>query len=140
MNYTLAHVLHLTHKRNHFIATALTATSRGFASSFGSAVGGGIFGRALLVTLRKGFEDRNLTGKDDLVKNLLSRPALVSGLTGDEREIALEGYAAALKTLFTAGAVLALLAVVVQAGTGWKAGADDDRIGNDDESTEVDDR
>jgi predicted MFS family arabinose efflux permease len=45
MNYTLAHLLHLTPKSTHYIATSLIATFRGFAGSCGSAIGGGLFTR-----------------------------------------------------------------------------------------------
>lgn len=121
LNYTLAHVLHLTLPETHFIVTSLLATFRGFAGSFGSAVGGGVFGRALKTSLEKGFAGRGMPGREDLVRRLMGSPALVAGLTGVEREVAIEGYVDALRSLFLAGVGLSVLMILVQAGTGWKA-------------------
>ena len=121
INYSLVHLLHLTPKSTHYIATSLVATFRGFAGSFGSAIGGGLFTRRLYQSLEDGFRERGLTHKEDLVRRLLGSPALVENLEGVDKEVAIQGYQDALKTLYLAGAGLAALIVFVQAGTGWKA-------------------
>lgn len=133
LNYTLAHILHLSLPQTHFIVTSLLATFRGFAGSFGSAIGGGIFARVLESALVQGFEEKGLTGKEELIRKLLGGPALVSGLEGDDKEVAIAGYVTALKGLFTAASGLALLMVLVQAGTGWRGAMEKpDEISQDD--------
>ncbi|KAK4635610.1 MFS-type transporter M2 [Fulvia fulva] len=119
LNYSLAHVLHLTPKEGHYIATALNATFRGFAGSFGSAVGGGLFTRTLAASLASQFAERGMK-RDDLVRRLLGSPALVDQLHGIEREVAVKGYEDGLQTLWYGAALLAFAMVFVQAGTGWK--------------------
>jgi hypothetical protein len=126
LNYTLAHLLHLTAPSTHFVATSLLGTFRGFAGSFGSAVGGGIFTRVLGRTLEQGFDNKGLKGRENLIRRLLGSPALVAGLTGVEKEVALIGYEKALKSLFWAAAGMTVVTVVIQAGTGWKAGKEQD--------------
>lgn len=127
LNYNLAHLLHLTPPSTHYIATSLLATFRGFAGSFGSAIGGGLFTRTLYTSLEEGFEKRGMRGEEDLVRRLLGSPKLVELLQGAEREVARQGYQDALRTLFLAGAVLAVLMVFVQAGTGWTAPKEEKR-------------
>lgn len=61
------------------------------------------------------------------MRRLLGSPALVGTLEGAERAVAIKGYEDALKGLFLAGAALAALTVLVQAGTGWK-GAGEEKI------------
>ncbi|MCJ1473827.1 hypothetical protein MMC13_002479 [Lambiella insularis] len=124
LNYTLAHLLHLTAPSTHFIATSLMATFRGFAGSFGSAVGGGIFMRTLRASLEGGFEEKGLIGREELIRRLLGSPALVSGLSGGEKAVAVGAYVDAISGLFWAGAGLAAVMVLVQAGTGWKQGVE----------------
>lgn len=125
LNYTLSHVLHLTLPATHFIVTSLIAMSRSFAGSFGSAIGGGIFGRVLKSRLEErfltGHHDRSEDGEpiESLIRRLLGSPALVSQLHGFEREAAVESYQSALQTLFFAAFSLAVLMAIVQAGTGW---------------------
>lgn len=119
MNYTLAHLLHLTSPHVHYIITSLVAMSRGFAGSFGSAVGGGLFSRELKRALEKGFRGHDLPGREELIRKLLGSPAMVAGLTGTEKEVAVQGYERAIQRLFFAGGVLALATTVIQAGTGW---------------------
>lgn len=103
------------------------ATFRGFAGSFGSAIGGGFFTRILRAKLEKGFEEHGgLAGKEDLVRRLLGSPALVKSLTGSERAVAVAGYTSSVDGLLVFGAGLALVMVLLQAGTGWKPGARDD--------------
>lgn len=122
LNYTLAHVLHLTPQSTHYIATSLIATFRGFAGSFGSAVGGGLFVRLLRDSLENGFRAAgDFRDREGLIRQLLGSPALVSGLVGTDRAVAVRGYEDALKGLFLAGAGLALIMVGVQAATGWRA-------------------
>ncbi|KAK5117638.1 hypothetical protein LTR62_005061 [Meristemomyces frigidus] len=137
LNYTLAHLLHLTPKRHHYIATSLLATFRGFAGSFGSAIGGGIFTRRLRASLESGFAERGLKGKEGLVRRLLGSPGLVRGLVGEEREVAVMGYEDALRMLFLCGAGLAVVTVFVQAGTGWKGAGFEEEGGEGDEGEAV---
>ncbi|THX53640.1 MFS general substrate transporter [Aureobasidium pullulans] len=121
MNYTLAHLLHLTPASTHYIATSLIATFRGFAGSFGSAIGGGLFTRLL----RRSLEEKFDKGDADLVRRLLGSPAMVSLLKGANKAKAIAGYEDALRGLFLAAAGLAVLMVLVQAATGWKGVEDE---------------
>lgn len=140
INYTLAHVLHLSHKSTRYITTSLIATFRGFGGSFGTAIGGGIFYRLLRSSLVSGFLD--LDGGDELSderKTLVSRlagtPGMVFGgdLNGAERQVAVEGYAGATRGVWQAATALGLAMVVAQAATGWTAPSgnaeDDDATG-----------
>ncbi|RDW80035.1 MFS general substrate transporter-26 [Coleophoma cylindrospora] len=122
LNYTLAHVLHLTPPDTHYVVASLLNTFRGFAGSFGSAIGGGFFIRVLQRNLETGFKKHGLTGKENLLRRLLGSPVLVQGLEGAEKIVAVEAYVGAFKTLFWAGSGLAIVMVLVQAGTGWKVG------------------
>ncbi|KAJ9664266.1 hypothetical protein H2201_005258 [Coniosporium apollinis] len=124
LNYTLAHLLHLAPKSLHIIVTPLLAMFRGFAGSFGSAIGGGIFARSLKSTLERGFAENGLLSRGSLIRTLMGSPVTVQGLTGVEKEVAVHGYVVAIRALFVAGAILALVAGVVQAGTGWKGHED----------------
>jgi hypothetical protein len=132
LTYTLAHILHLSPASSHFIVTSLLATFRGFAGSFGSAIGGGIFVRLLRSSLEIGFsveglEDIVSSGeKEDLIRRLLGSPAFVwSGdLTDAERRIAVAGYETAVKGLFLAAALCAVLGGISQAGAGWRGPAE----------------
>ena len=59
----------------------------------------------------------------------------MKGLTGIEKDVAVQSYVGALRGLFLAGVALALGMVIIQAGTGWKAGVesspnDVDEVGN----------
>ncbi|KAG4434665.1 hypothetical protein IFR05_009840 [Cadophora sp. M221] len=137
--YTLAHLLHLTPTSTHFISTSLLTTFRGFAGSFGSAIGGGLFVRVLKTTLEKGYEKHGgLEGREDLVRRLLGSPAMVQTLKGVEKRIAVTGYVGGLKQLFVAGAGLALTMVLIQAPTGWK-GAEEIEDGETEHLIDVDD-
>jgi len=131
LNYTLAHVLHLVPKEVQFIVTSLLATFRGFAGTFGSAIGGGIFGRALRASLEKRFADYGLKGKEKLIRNLMGSPRLVRELEGIERVIAIRGYVDAFRALWWSGVFLACAMWFVQAGTGWSGPKTPD---NEDES------
>lgn len=123
MIYTIAHVLHRTPPQTHNIVFSLIAMFRGLSASFGSAIGGGIFSRILKQALEQGFEDKGMSseGKKELIRRLLGSPALVGKLVGVEREVAIDGYVVAIRTLFMTGAAVAAIATLVQVGTGWKA-------------------
>jgi hypothetical protein len=113
----------LTPLSDHYIATALLTTFRGFAGSFGSAIGGGLFTRTLRHGLEKGFRKHGgLQDREDLVRRLLGSPTLVQELHGIEKMIAITSYVNALKRLFLAGVMLVIVMTLMQAGTGWRAG------------------
>ncbi|KAF7589555.1 hypothetical protein BBP40_004179 [Aspergillus hancockii] len=131
MNYSLSHILHLTSPSVHYVVSALIAMSRGFAGSFGSAIGGGFFQRELKTSLETGFADHDLGKQDDLIRKLLGSPALVKSLTGIERAVAVQSYEQAVKTLLLGGCVLALAATVAQAGTGWTPYRDSGEVQDD---------
>ncbi|RAL66107.1 hypothetical protein DID88_005764 [Monilinia fructigena] len=132
LNYTLAHLLHLTPPSTHFITTSLLATFRGFAGSFGSAIGGGAFIRVLKIGLEKGFtENGGIDGKEELVRKLLGSPALVAGLAGVDKQVAVNAYVGSFRALWAGAAVVAFLMVGVQAATGWEkaeARVEEDRL------------
>ncbi|KAI5369614.1 Putative major facilitator superfamily, MFS transporter superfamily [Septoria linicola] len=146
MNYNLAHLLHITPKETHYVATALLATFRGFAGSFGSAIGGGVFSRSLRASLESRFNDAGLNNPR-LIRQLLGSPALVGQLEGIERTIAVEGYQDALKVLWLIMAAIGMGTFFVQAGTGWNGcnerqqPKDDDRpsLLNDSDRRDTDD-
>lgn len=130
LNYTLAHILHVSAPGTHYVATGLLATFRGFAGSFGTSIGGGIFTRKLREELAAGFEKLDGSsslspGRVSLIKRLVGSPNLVySGtLTGAERAVAVAGYEVALKVLYTSACALTVLVLFIQAGTGWTAPA-----------------
>lgn len=138
LNYNLAHLLHLTPKSTHYVATSLLATFRGFSGSFGSAIGGGMFSRSLYDSLTRQFAEHGIKN-EDLVVRLLGSPALVGSLEGVQKEIAVKGYEEALRMLFLGFAGLAALMIFVQAGTGWKAALEEvaeDAQGDDGEDEE----
>ncbi|KAF2656144.1 MFS general substrate transporter [Lophiostoma macrostomum CBS 122681] len=120
LNYVLVHSLHLTLPDVHPIVLSLVATFRGFAGSFGSAIGGGLFARVLHKSLVTGFEDAGLGDNRDLIRQLLGSPRDVYRLEGEKKAIAISSYEDALKALFLAGMGLSILVVAIQAGTGWK--------------------
>jgi hypothetical protein len=124
MNYTLSHVLHLTSPHVHYIVSSLVAMSRGFAGSFGSAVGGGFFTRILKTSLEKGFAQHDSPPRPDLIRTLLGSPATVARLTGVERLVAIQGYEHAIRMLFLGGSLVALTATIFQAVTGWTSEVD----------------
>ena len=136
LNYTLAHVLHLTHPASHVVVIPLNAMFRGLSGSFGSSISGGIFMRSLSQSLQEGFSDEQIPNKDDLIRRLLGSPKLVQSLTGVEHDVALQGYITAFRNLFVAGSALALVMMFVQAGTGWTAPK---VAGGDDSSSEDED-
>ena len=124
LNYTLAHILHLSHDGTQFITTSLMGTVRGFGGSFGTAIGGGVFYRLLRAALEKGYAnlDGGLTEeRTELVRKLLGSPNHVfsGGLGPEEQKVAIEGYAGASRATWAAAAGLGVLVVLVQLGTGW---------------------
>ncbi|OHE95353.1 major facilitator superfamily transporter [Colletotrichum orchidophilum] len=127
LNYTLAHLLHLSHPDEHFIATSLLGTFRGFGGSFGTAIGGGVFYRLLRSGLIASFTEldggRLAEGRDELITKLIGSPALVfnGGLSPAEHEIAVEHYAGASRGTWQAAAALAVVAILCQASTGWRS-------------------
>ncbi|CBF87039.1 putative MFS multidrug transporter [Aspergillus nidulans FGSC A4] len=123
MNYTFAHILYLTKPEVHYIVTALVGMSRGFAGSFGSAMGGGFFQRELKAGLEDGFARHGLSGEEGLIHKLLGSPALVGSLTGAEKEVAMQSYEYAIKMLLLGGFGIMIVASIAQAGTGRTAPA-----------------
>lgn len=130
LNYTVAHLLHVSSPGTHYIATGLLATFRGFAGSFGTSIGGGIFTRKLREELAAGFERLDGSsglspGRVILITRLVGSPNLVYGgtLTNTERAVAVDGYEMALKALYTSACALTVLVLFIQAGTGWAAPA-----------------
>ncbi|KAF2139966.1 uncharacterized protein K452DRAFT_289345 [Aplosporella prunicola CBS 121167] len=136
VNYTLVHALHLTPTSTHFVLTALVATFRGFAGSFGAALGGGVFARLLRPALEKGFKNLPNGGGGEqsrarLVRVLMGSPAMVPRLGDAEREVAVGAYEGALRGLWVAAAGLAVVVVFVQAGTGWVGHREGDEEGDE---------
>lgn len=129
LNYTLAHLLHVSSPEMHFIVTGLLSTFRGFAGSFGTAIGGGIFTRTLRGALVEGFS--RLDGgagldraREKLITILIGSPAVVfqdGVLSAAERAVAVFGYERALAVLYKSAAAACVLVVILQAGTGWTA-------------------
>ncbi|OCL07738.1 MFS general substrate transporter [Glonium stellatum] len=137
LNYTLVHMLHLTPGEVHPIALSLLATFRGFAGSFGSAIGGGLFMRILGKELENGFAKAGLKHREDLIRRLMGSPALVSGLEGTERKIAVSAYVTGIRVLFLAAVGLSAAMVLVQAGTGWKGAAEESKAEENEVEEEV---
>lgn len=137
MNYNLSHVLHLTRPEAHYIISSLVAMTRGFAGSFGAAIGGGFFTRVLRRCLEDGFLGIGRSGPrvERLITRLVGSPAMVRSLDGLEREIAVTSYEHATRMLFLAGAAVAFVAMMVQAGTGWKGPAVDKAEEEEEESS-----
>ncbi|CAM1501024.1 Fc.00g101860.m01.CDS01 [Cosmosporella sp. VM-42] len=128
LNYTLAHILHLSHEDTQYVTTSLLATFRGFGGSFGTAIGGGIFYRLLRSDLTSGFleldgGDKLSPERKRLVSRLLGTPGLVfgGGLNPEEQDIAVTGYAGASRGVWQAAAVLGVAMIAIQAATGWTA-------------------
>ncbi|CVL11332.1 related to putative multidrug transporter [Fusarium proliferatum] len=128
VNYTLAHILHLSHDDTRYIATSLLGTFRGSGSSFGTAVAGGIFYRLLRGNLVSGFlqldgGEHLSHARQRLVSSLVNTPGVVHGgdLSPAEQNIATEGYAGATRGVWQAMATLGGVVVLFQALTGKKA-------------------
>ncbi|RMZ87880.1 hypothetical protein DV736_g4890, partial [Chaetothyriales sp. CBS 134916] len=119
LNYSLAHLLHLTHPTTHAFVLSLNAMVRGLSGSLGSSIAGGIFLRTLSSTLTEGFEQEHLKDKADLIRRLLGSPMIVYQLDGLDHEIAIVGYMIAIRTLFLVGAATSGAMFLFQAGTGW---------------------
>jgi hypothetical protein len=136
LNYCLVHLLHVTLPEVHPIVLSLLATFRGFAGSFGSAIGGGLFARVLRKSLVDRFEGAGLKHRGDLIRRLLGSPALVSSLKGEEHDIAVGAYEDGFKALFLGAVALGVVVVFVQAGTGWKEAAKQEDVREEDEEEE----
>lgn len=140
VNYTLAHILHLSYNDTRYIATSLLGTFRGSGSSFGTAVAGGIFYRFLRGSLEAGFlqldgGERLSDDRQRLVSSLVNTPGLVHGgdLSRAEQAIAIEGYAGATRGVWQAMAALGVVVVLFQALTGKKAPDDKREVDHVDE-------
>ncbi|KAF7561290.1 hypothetical protein G7046_g2856 [Stylonectria norvegica] len=142
LNYTLAHILHLSHEGTQYVTTSLLATFRGFGGSFGTAIGGGIFYRLLRTSLTEAFlqlDGGESLGDDrkHLISRLLGTPGLVhdGSLDAAEQKIAIEGYAGAAKGVWQAAALAGVVILVFQAATGWTAPKkEEEAYANDDET------
>lgn len=121
LNYSLAHVLHLTVPSTHVIVIPLNAMFRSLSGSFGAAISGGLFLRTLQHALKHEFKERGLSGKGQLIRQLIGTPRLVQSLEGVDKEVALLGYETAFRTMFMAGGCLTIIVLLLQAGTGWTA-------------------
>jgi MFS family permease len=121
LNYSLVHVLHLTIPATHLIVIPVNSMFRSLSTSLGSSVCGGLFLRTLHSALEAEFDKRGLHDEDTLITRLLGTPVLVKSLSGAEKEAALLAYQISFRTLFMAGTVTAIVAALVQAGTGWTA-------------------
>lgn len=121
LNYSLAHLLHLTPASQHVIIIPFNATFRSFSGSFGSAIAGGYFLRSLDRNLRSGYEAIGRHDNEDLIRRLLGAPMLVQKLQGKEQTIAIDSYTSAIKATFLAGVGLAVIMTLIQAGVGWTA-------------------
>ena len=97
-------------------------TFRGFGASFGSAIGAGIFARVMTATFNGLLAERDMPSDDALLERLLGSPAIVGGLEGVQKEVAVASFVAGFRALFVAGGGIALVAAAVQAGTGWRKG------------------
>lgn len=135
LNYTLAHILHHSHDDTQYITTSLLGTFRGFGGAFGTSIGGGVFQRLLQTSLTSGFltiEKGDILSPERkrLVSQLLGAPELVfgGGLSTEEREVAVDAYAGASKGVWQAAAVLGLVVLVLQAGTGWKGPEKEEKV------------
>jgi len=135
LNYTLVHLLHLTPEDTHFIVTSVLAMFRGFAGSFGSAIGGGIFQRVLRASLQHGFDERGMDSEEEseLIRKLLGSPRLVLGLQGTQRRVAMASYQEAITYVFVFGGCLAIVAMGLQAAAGWKEPMSKEVEGDEDE-------
>lgn len=113
---------------------------RGFAGSFGSAIGGGIFQRVLRSRLQQGFDERGYHSVDEaeLIRKLLGNPRLVLTLEGTQRIIAMTSYQQAITYVFVFGGFLAIVAMLLQAAAGWRepkpVDVDDEVVEEEEES------
>jgi predicted MFS family arabinose efflux permease len=137
LNYTLHHALYLVEPDVRFIVASLLATFRGFAGTFGSSIGGGVFVRVLRTALIRGFTENDIPVDDQLVRRLLGSPRAVQDLKGVTRAIAVDAYTKGIQTLFLTGVVLSVAMFFVQAGTGWRG--PEDRVNDADSEDEVTD-
>lgn len=144
LNYTLAHLLHLSHKDTEYVTTSLLGTFRGFGGSFGTSVGGGIFFRLLRDSLTKGYlafdgGDELSSSRSRMVSRLLGNPALVysADLGLEERQVAVNAYAGAATGVWHAAAILGIIVIFLQAATGWKAPGSEKKAWDEEEEDEA---
>ncbi|KAK0671853.1 putative vacuolar basic amino acid transporter 1 [Cercophora samala] len=135
LNYTLAHLLHLAPAKDHFIVTGLLATFRGFAGSFGTGIGGGVFNRGLRASLTRGFLELGngemTERREKLITVLVGSPAAVwqEGVLSElERGVAVGGYEMALRNLYMGAAGVTVVVLILQWATGWKGVEDETKI------------
>ena len=76
----------------------------------------------MTATFNRLMDESGLERDDGLLEKLLGSPAVVGGLAGVQKEIAIESFVEAFRALFVAGGGIALVAAAVQAGTGWRKG------------------
>lgn len=100
------------------------STYRGFASSFGSAIGGAIFSRMLIFSLETEFKRRGLVEQHNLFQRLLVSPDLVAGIIGIEKEAIIEAFSATFKVLFTSTSAFSLVTILVQ----WTTNTETERL------------
>lgn len=123
LHYSLAHLIQVTSFSDRLMATALITTFRGFASSFGAAIGGGIFARALSSSLRIGLDRIGFQNKEQLIKSLIGKPALAHQLSGQVAAVVIQASAQTVGLVFLSGSFLALGGFVFQAGVSKRTGA-----------------
>jgi hypothetical protein len=135
LQYTLAHLLHLAPAapKAQYTATSLFGTFRGFAGSFGTAIGGGFVKRTLQSTLSTGFQQLDgdkgapepSPARKALISRLIGSPGMVfgGGLDSAERQVAVHGYEITLKRLYQGAATVCILVLLLQAATGWAGAA-----------------
>ncbi|KAF2032974.1 MFS general substrate transporter [Setomelanomma holmii] len=139
LNYALVHLLHLTTTDVHPIVISLLATFRGFAGSFGSAIGGGLFSRVLHKSLKDGFAGAGLPHRSELIRKLLGSPALVGRLDGAEKRVAVGAYKDAFRALFLSAVALSAIVVALQASTGRQSPAEkEEQVENNEVANEED--
>jgi MFS family permease len=118
INYSLAHLRHLVLRSDRIIAISMFTTFRTFAGTFGATIGAGFFDRKLRAALNSQFKDLN--PPPGLLRELIGSPRTVQKLRGVYKLAAIQGYSDALRTLFLAGVILAIVTLVLQAFTGWE--------------------
>lgn len=121
LNYSLAHLLHVTEPSHHALVIPLNTMFRGLSGSVGSSLMGGIFLRSLQPSLRRGFDDAGIKGQEETIRQLLGRPNLVQQLHGVAHKIALESYMLSIQHMMVAGSLFVAGMLAVQACVGWKA-------------------
>uniref|UniRef100_L2GAZ9 MFS multidrug transporter n=1 Tax=Colletotrichum fructicola (strain Nara gc5) TaxID=1213859 RepID=L2GAZ9_COLFN len=107
LNYTLAHLLHLSAPAEHFISTSLLGAPSGASAAASARPSAAACSTA---QRREGGADYEADWEPGVVCN--------GGLVPAEHAIAVERYAGASRGTWQAAAALAVVAVLIQAGTG----------------------